>query len=58
MRKPYLDHLRWAAVLLVLVYHVGYLFTAAGIPGSIGAQADLKAFNAFSVFCTMAVNFR
>lgn len=50
MRKPYLDNLRWAAVLLVLVYHVGYLFTAVDIPGSIGAQADIKAFNALLYF--------
>lgn len=35
MRKPYLDNIRWAAVLLVLIYHVCYLFNGAGIPGGI-----------------------
>lgn len=36
MRKHYLDNIRWATVLLVLVYHVFYMFNAAGVPASIG----------------------
>ena len=40
MRKAWLDNLRWSVVLLVLVYHVCYLFNGVGILGSIpGARA-------------------
>lgn len=31
MRKPYLDNLRWAAVVLVVIYHVFYMFNACGV---------------------------
>ncbi len=31
MRKLYLDQLRWTTVLLVLVYHVFYLFNDLGL---------------------------
>lgn len=36
MRKYWLDNIRWATVLLVLVYHVFYVFNAAGVLGGIG----------------------
>lgn len=32
-RKVYLDNIRWATVLLVLFYHVGYIFNGVGILG-------------------------
>ncbi len=34
-RKEYLDNIRWATVLLVLFYHVGYLFNGVGILGGV-----------------------
>lgn len=34
-RKCYLDNIRWATVLLVMLYHVGYLFNGVGILGGI-----------------------
>lgn len=35
-RKLYLDNIRWATVILVLVYHVFYMFNAAGVLGGVG----------------------
>ena len=35
MRKHYLDNIRWATVLTVLVYHVFYIFNNVGILGGI-----------------------
>ncbi len=43
MRRPWLDGLRWQTVLLVLVYHVGYLFNGVGVPGGIGPDKALPA---------------
>ncbi|MDO5573259.1 MAG: acyltransferase [bacterium] len=37
MRKTYLDHIRWATVLLVLVYHVFYLYNHVGVLGGVGS---------------------
>lgn len=37
MRRKYLDNIRWMTVVLVVVYHVFYMYNAAGIPGGIGA---------------------
>lgn len=41
MRRNYLDNLRWATVLLVLVYHVCYLFNGVGILGNIPGAPNL-----------------
>ncbi|MDD3164441.1 MAG: acyltransferase, partial [Oscillospiraceae bacterium] len=35
MRAHDLDHLRWSTVVLVLIYHVFYLFNHVGVPGAI-----------------------
>lgn len=43
MRRNYLDNLRWATVLLVLVYHVCYLFNGVGILGNIPGAPNLPA---------------
>ena len=32
-RYAYLDHIRWMTVLLVIAYHVCYLFNGVGIFG-------------------------
>ena len=34
-RKAYLDNIRWITVLLVVIYHVGYLFNGVGVLGRI-----------------------
>ena len=31
MRKSYLDNLRWVTVVLVVLYHVFYMYNAEGI---------------------------
>ncbi len=37
MRKFYLDNIRWVTVLLVMVYHIFYMFNAAGVVGGVGS---------------------
>lgn len=46
MRRHFLDNIRWATVLLVLVYHVFYLYNSAGVPFPV-AQGVL----AFDALC-------
>ncbi len=41
-RKHELDNIRWATVLLVLVYHVFYLYNSMGIFGGVGAFASVQ----------------
>lgn len=48
MRKIYLDNIRWATVLLVLVYHVCYLFNGVGVLGGIPDAANIPAFDWFA----------
>ncbi len=43
MRKIYLDNIRWATVLLVLIYHVCYMFNGIGVPGGIPDAANIPA---------------
>lgn len=46
MRKTYLDTVRWATVLLVLVYHVCYIFNGVGVPGGIPGAESIPALDA------------
>ena len=41
MRKKYLDNIRWITVILVVIYHVLYMYNAEGIPGTLGRITDL-----------------
>lgn len=43
-----MDNLRWATVLLVLVYHVCYLFNGVGILGGIPGASNLPACDWFA----------
>lgn len=43
LRKIYLDNIRWATVLLVLVYHVCYMFNGVGVLGGIPDAASVPA---------------
>lgn len=45
MRKPYLDTIRWAAVMLVLVYHVFYIFNGVGVLGGIPQAKNIPVFD-------------
>ncbi len=42
MREYYLDNIRWITVVLVVVYHVLYMYNAEGIPGVLGRTTDLE----------------
>ncbi len=42
MRKPYIDNLRWVTVVLVVIYHVFYMYNAEGILGTLGKITDLE----------------
>ena len=36
MRKHYLDNIRWMTVILVVIYHVFYMFNHIGVLGGVG----------------------
>lgn len=42
MRKHYLDHVRWATVVTVVIYHVFYMYNAQGIAGGLGKITSLR----------------
>lgn len=42
MRKYYLDNIKWAVVVIVVVYHVFYMYNAEGIPGVAGKITNLE----------------
>jgi len=42
MRKFYLDNIRWGTVLLVMFYHVFYMFNAAGVMGGVGSFHEVQ----------------
>ena len=37
-RKHYLDNIRWITVLLVIVYHVFYIFNCSGVISNLNIQ--------------------
>ncbi len=41
MRKFYLDNIRWITVVLVVIYHVFYMYNSEGILGGLGKITDL-----------------
>ena len=42
MRKHYLDNIRWVTVVIVLLYHVLYMYNAEGILGGVGKITNLS----------------
>lgn len=42
MRKHYIDNIRWTTVLLVLVYHVFYLYNGVGVLGGVDSFSELQ----------------
>ena len=42
MRKSYIDNLRWVTVVLVVFYHVFYMYNAEGVLGTLGKITDLE----------------
>lgn len=47
MRKHYLDNIRSITVLLVVLFHVIYMFNGQGIPGVVGAIATVNYQDAY-----------
>ena len=41
MRKYYLDNIRRVTVVLVVIYHVLYMYNGEGIPGGFGKITNL-----------------
>ena len=41
MRKHYLDNIRWTTVVIVVIYHVFYMYNAQGIAGGLGKITSL-----------------
>ncbi len=41
MRKYYLDNIRWMTVVIVVIYHVLYMYNAEGVLGGLGRITDL-----------------
>lgn len=50
MRRIYLDRIRGITVLLVLVYHVFYMFNNAGVPGGVGPLSPFQPQDALLYF--------
>ena len=42
MRKHYLDNIRWITVVIVVFYHVFYMYNAEGLAGVAGKITDLE----------------
>ena len=42
MRKYYLDNIRWVTVVLVVIYHVFYMYNGEGILGGVGKITALN----------------
>ena len=42
MRKYYLDNIKWITVVIVVLYHVIYMYNAEGIQGVCGKITDLE----------------
>ena len=42
MRKHYLDNIRWLTVVLVVFYHVLYMYNAEGVAGGLGKITHLQ----------------
>lgn len=45
MRKNHLDNMRWSIVILVLFYHVFYMFNGVGVLGGIPEAKNIPAFD-------------
>lgn len=41
VRKHYLDNIRWITVILVVIYHVFYMYNAEGVLGGLGKITNL-----------------
>lgn len=49
-RRLYLDNIRWITVLLVMIYHVFYIYNASGVSGGTGGFAEKQYQDTFLLF--------
>ena len=49
MRKYYLDNIRWVTVVLVVIYHVLYMYNGEGVLGGVGkiTALDVQYYDIF-----------
>ena len=52
MRKYYLDNIRWITVVIVVLYHVIYMYNAEGIPG-VAVRSQILKFSILTYFNTL-----
>ena len=45
IEKNYLDNMRWSIVILVLIYHVFYMFNGVGVIGGIPGASNIPVFD-------------
>ena len=52
MRKYYLDNIRWITVVIVVIYHVFYMYNAEGILGGLGriTSFSVQPYDVFQYF--------
>ena len=50
MRKTYLDNIKWMTVVIVVIYHVIYMFNGVVTSGVIGPFAPVQYQDAFQYF--------
>ena len=48
-RKNFLDNIRWISVILVIIYHIFYIFNCSGVVSNIGVQG-IEWFDGYCVF--------
>ncbi len=41
-RRHYIDNIRWVVTIVVVLYHVIYMYNAQGIPGVVGKITNQK----------------
>ena len=54
MRKYYLDNIRWVTVVLVVIYHVLYMYNGEGILGGLGKITALDV-QYYDIFCMRSI---
>lgn len=52
-RKLYLDNIRWMTVVLVVIYHVVYMFNGVQPFGVIGPSGSISYRIAFNIWSTL-----
>ena len=60
MRKYYLDNVRWVTVVIVVIYHVLYMYNAEGVLGGLGKITDqsVQYYDIFQYFVSPFSLFR